>query len=240
MAGRPARERLVVPRPVVPARRTAVALPTRRPGETLSGMEQQDTDGGGRLALIDPADMDDDQRRLDERLRETTAAWASRAGFAAESADGRLIGPFNVLLHSPGIARGFGAYIAAEAEHTTLSPTLREVVILTVGTVWHAEYEVYAHVAVARSVGLREEVIDTIRADEDARGVMAEDEAVVHAFTRELAGLRRVAARTYARAVEVLGQRAVVDMVHLIGLYLTTSAILNAFAVPAPDIPPAP
>jgi 4-carboxymuconolactone decarboxylase len=29
-------------------------------------------------------------------------------------------------------------------------------------------------------------------------------------------------------------------MVHLIGLYLGVSAMLNAFAVPAPEIPPAP
>lgn len=203
-------------------------------------MEQPDTDWGGRLPLLDQADMDDDQRRLDERLRSTTASWAQRAGFAAESDDGRLIGPFNALLHSPGLAAGYGRYLAAESEHTTLTPLQREVVILTVGTAWQADYEVYAHVAVARSLRLREEVIDTIRAGEEGAGVMADDEAAVYAFTRELAGRRRVGARTYARAVDVLGQRAVVDMVHLIGIYLTTSAILNAFAVPAPDIPPAP
>jgi 4-carboxymuconolactone decarboxylase len=33
----------------------------------------------------------------------------------------------------------------------------------------------------------------------------------------------------------VFGQRGVIDMVHLIGIYLATSALLNAFEIPAPD-----
>lgn len=206
----------------------------------MAVMEQPEVDWGGRLPLLGPDDMDDDQRRLAERLRATTAPWAQRSGFAAESSDGRLIGPFNVFLQSPELARGFGRWTAAESEHTTLTPELREIVILTVGAIWNSDYEVYAHVAVARSLGIAEEVIDTIRSGESAAGVLGDEQAAVHAFTRELAGLRRVGARTYGRAVEVLGQRTVVDLVHLIGLYLSVSAMLNAFAVPAPEIPPEP
>jgi 4-carboxymuconolactone decarboxylase len=45
----------------------------------------------------------------------------------------------------------------------------------------------------------------------------------------------RVAAETYARAEQALGRRGLVDMVLLIGLYLTTCSIINAFEVPAPQ-----
>jgi len=44
----------------------------------------------------------------------------------------------------------------AEQVHTSLSARVREVVILAVGAVWQADYELYAHVAVARKAGLSE------------------------------------------------------------------------------------
>ena len=42
---------------------------------------------------------------------------------------------------------------------------------------------------------------------------------------------------TYAAAQEAFGRDGVLDMVHLTGMYLATSALLNAFEVPAPPIP---
>jgi 4-carboxymuconolactone decarboxylase len=41
--------------------------------------------------------------------------------------------------------------------------------------------------------------------------------------------------RTYARAAGAFGHKGVVDLVLLIGLYVTTCSIINAFAVPAPE-----
>jgi negative regulator of replication initiation len=60
-----------------------------------------------------------------------------------------------------------------------------------------------------------------------------EQEAVAHRFTRQLVDHHRVDAHTYARAEQALGHRGVVDMVLLIGLYLATCALLNAFDGPA-------
>ena len=48
---------------------------------------------------------------------------------------------------------------------------------------------------------------------------------------------RAVDDATYRTALEAFGQDGVLDMVHLIGMYLATSAVLNAFEIPAPPIP---
>ena len=40
-------------------------------------------------------------------------------------------------------------------------------------------------------------------------------------------------------ALDAFGRDGVLDIVHLVGMYLATSALLNAFRVPAPEIPPA-
>ena len=198
--------------------------------------EHDGDDWGGRLPLLDPDGLRDDQRERYDGIVENSVPWAERAGFEAQLDDGRLIGPFNGFLHAPALAKGYGRWLAAEGKSTTLSAELREVVILGVGVAWEAAYEIYAHVAVARSVGVDEAVIDGIR-----RGTTTDaftpEQAAAHDYTRALAGSRRVDDATYRRTVDVLGQQTVIDMTHLIGIYLATSALLNAFEVPAPEIP---
>lgn len=207
------------------------------PGKA-GGMARDDdgTDWGGRLPLLDPDQLRDDQRERYDGIVQNSVPWAERAGFRAQLDDGHLIGPFNGFLHAPGLSQGYGRWIAAEGRNTTLSAELREVVILSVGVAWEAAYEIYAHVAVARSVGLDEAVIDGIRRGATTDAFTAE-QAAAHDYSRSLAGSRRVDDATYRRAVDVLGQQTVVDMTHLVAIYLATSALLNAFEVPAPEIP---
>ena len=63
----------------------------------------------------------------------------------------------------------------------------------------------------------------------------SEEEAIAHAFTSQLAHKHRVDQNTYADAARAFGDKGIVDMVMLIGLYLTTCAIINAFEVPVPE-----
>lgn len=48
---------------------------------------------------------------------------------------------------------------AAEDKHTSLDARVRQVVILAVGAVWKADYQLYAHAAVARKAGLSDRII---------------------------------------------------------------------------------
>ena len=84
----------------------------------------------------------------------------------------------------------------------------------------------------ARSVGLSETVIDgLLKGSTDG---FTRDELAAHRFTDQLVRTHRVDDETYAAAETAFGRDGVLDMVHLIGMYLATSAILNAFEVPAP------
>ena len=132
----------------------------------------------------------------------------------------------------PGQAAGFNQWVRNDQKNSSLPKPIREVVILTVGLAWEADYEVYAHVAVARSVGLSETVIEGLRSG-STEG-FGDDEATAHRFTDQLVRRHRVDDETYAAAQEAFGRDGVLDMVHLIGMYLATSAILTAFEVPAP------
>jgi 4-carboxymuconolactone decarboxylase len=63
----------------------------------------------------------------------------------------------------------------------------------------------------------------------------ADREAIAYDFTRQLTHDHRVDHATYLRAAHALGDKGVVDMVMLIGLYLTTCSIINAFEIPVPE-----
>jgi 4-carboxymuconolactone decarboxylase len=188
---------------------------------------------GGRLPLVDVKQLDPAQRDMLSYLETTKFPWAEKSGFQARLSDGRVIGPFNIFLRGPEMGRGFNDWSDVENAHTSLAPDVRQVVILTVAAAWHAAYEVYAHVAVARAVGVDEATISAIRAGEEPQGA---SEAIIAAwrFTHEIVELRAVSSSTFNAAKAIFGDQGLVDMLHLIGIYLAGAAMMNALEVPAP------
>ena len=193
---------------------------------------------GGRLPLTDPAGLTDLQRDLFDHMMSTWVPWARRAQFQSQTDDGRLIGPFNPVLLSPIIARSFLALQEVEASQSALSPRLREVIILAVGSVWQADYELYAHAAVARQAGLSEDAIAALMAGAPAKG-LNDTEAIAQRFALQLSADHHVTDALYRDAQQALGSESVADMVFLIGIYHCVCGLLSAFAVPAPASPTA-
>ncbi len=188
---------------------------------------------GGRLPLLPPAALDADQHQLYTQLTDKMVAWANKSGFQAATPAGVLIGPFNPMLRSPLISQAVMAMNAAEGAHTALSERVRQVVILTVGAVWQAAYELYAHTAVARQAGFDEATIRALVAGQKPAGLSAE-EGVAYEFTHRLSTAHQIDAALYEQALATFGEKGVVDMICLAGQYMIISGLLNTFAVPAP------
>ena len=159
--------------------------------------------------------------------------WAERTGFAAATADGHLIGPFNATLLNPSIAAEFLKLQAAEEKYTSLTESVRQVVILTVGAVWQAPYELYAHSAVARYAGLDGfdvAALATGRAPEH----LTDAEKIAHRLAHALTTSHQVGDALYQDAQETFGAAGAFEIATLTGIYHTVCAILNVFAIPAP------
>jgi hypothetical protein len=62
-----------------------------------------------------------------------------------------------------------------------------------------------------------------------------EEEASAHALAWEITHVHHLDQKTYARAVQAFGYTGVVDIVMLVGLHLTTCAIINAVEVSTPE-----
>jgi 4-carboxymuconolactone decarboxylase len=163
----------------------------------------------------------------------TAAQRAAIAEFkAARSVD--ISGPFVPLLRSPEVmtrARAMGDYLRYKS---SLPPRLSEFVILLTARRWTQQYEWNAHQALARTGGLSAEIISAV-ADGRRPDRMADDEEAVYTLCEEISVNRSVSDRTYARAVEKLGEQGVIDALGITGYYTMLSIVMNTTRTPLPD-----
>lgn len=197
-------------------------------------MTIQDDNLGGRLRLLNPAEMPASQRRIYDRLNAGMIQWAEGVPFRSKTSGGRLIGPFNPMLQSPNTTSGFVDFIESDARSTTLDARLREVVILTVGAVWKSGYVIYAHAAVARKAGLLEQAIRDLAAG-GCPDQLTDQEKIAHRYAHQLTVEHRVDDALYRAAEQTFGSQGLMDLAYLLGWYYTVCALLNAFEVPVPD-----
>ena len=186
-----------------------------------------------RLPLLERAALNTDQHEMYERIAAEMLPWARESGFQAEGEGGRLLGPFNAYLYSPELGAAQLKYLSTERDATALDARVHEVVILTVGAVFEAKYELYAHRAVAAKAGLAPEDIESLATGREPRTLRSE-ELTAFRFVRAVALEHRVPSELFAEAERAFGRKGLVDMLHLAGLYMGISAMLNAFDVPVP------
>lgn len=146
---------------------------------------------------------------------------------------GGVIGPFVALLRSPELMdrlQRVGEYLRF---NSPLEARVRELAILVVSRDWTQQFEWCTHVPLARKAGLSQSIIDAL---EQGRrpAAMADDEAAVYDLLEELARSKGVSQPTYQRAVEVFGERGVVDLLGVAGYFTALSMLMNAVHTPPP------
>jgi alkylhydroperoxidase family enzyme len=109
-----------------------------------------------------------------------------------------------------------------------LGRRLTELAILITGREHDQPYEWSLHELEAIAVGLDPEVIDAVRHRRPLTG-LADREAVVIQLGRELFGSHELSSVTYARAVSLLGESNLVDLVNLMARYAGIAVRLTAF-----------
>jgi 4-carboxymuconolactone decarboxylase len=149
-------------------------------------------------------------------------------------ARGGVRGPFHVLLQSPELAKRveqLGLYTRFQCK---VPERLRELSINLVARHWQADYEWYAHSALALKQGISEEVMEAIGAGR--RPVFAqESDEVVYDYVSSLLADGRVSDAVFQRARGLLGETGIVDLTGLVGYYTLLALTLNAFEVPIPE-----
>lgn len=147
---------------------------------------------------------------------------------------GEVVGPFPVLLNSPEVAgriAHLGTYIRFES---TLSETVRELVILATAREWDCQYEWTYHEPEARKRGVPDETIRRIRDRQALEGLNSEEATVVR-YVQETLREHRVSDDIFKAAVERFGVQGVTELTATLGYYSMLACVLNALEM---DIDP--
>ena len=169
-----------------------------------------------RLPLLERAELDAEGQKLYDAVtsRESRALVGLR-------------GPAGIWLHSPklaGFVRAANQYLRFEG---ALDRRLTELAILVTARELDNQFEWAAHEPAALAEGLDPKIIEVVRSRKPIAR-LGKREALIIAFGRELFHKKRLASRTFARAVELFGRRGVLELAALMGNYAMTAIILNA------------
>jgi 4-carboxymuconolactone decarboxylase len=145
-----------------------------------------------------------------------------------------LGGPYNALLRSPEMARRCFDFLDYLRFRTSVNKRLNEFAILIQARISNAQYEWWAHEIIARKAGLSDAVMDDLRACRRPTNMQA-DEALVYDYCVQLSLNHRVPDALWQKAVDAMGEQAVVDLTVLSGTYVMVSMLLNATQVGIPN-----
>ncbi len=147
---------------------------------------------------------------------------------------GHIRGPFSMLLHSPKLAERLLPLVTFFRDDCVVDTKLRSVAILTAVREREAAYVWAAQTAAARRAGVKEEVIDVLRAKGDPAKLSAEEREIV-VYVRQLMRTNRVDQATFDALNRRHGPQGIVELTaaanHFGGMI---SGIANAFEVPVP------
>ncbi|MEZ5743856.1 MAG: carboxymuconolactone decarboxylase family protein [Sphingomonadaceae bacterium] len=132
---------------------------------------------------------------------------------------------------SPGVYKGFGAFTNSLFKSSALPATLRELAIVRVGHLCGSAYEVFQHEAFARFIGMPGSQLDAIRIGDPASPEFDEAERAVLAFTDDVVRNVRASDETLAALRQHLDDALVLDLIMVIGAYMTVSRFLETTGV---------
>ena len=115
----------------------------------------------------------------------------------------------------------------------TVPTRLAELAILIAARAWTAQFAWYAHEPQALAAGVDPKVVEAIK-HRRPPAFERDDEATIYAFATELLEKRAISEPTYAKALALLGEQTLIDLVNLLGFYQFVATTLVAFGVEPP------
>lgn len=144
-----------------------------------------------------------------------------------------LRGPFEALLHSPGLAMPTQQVGAHVRFRSSLPNALNEMAIIMTARRWTAQYEWHAHRQLAIKAGLDPAIADAIAVGK--RPELDDDATAVYDFAAQLLESGRVTDDVWDAVVQRWGKTGAIELIGAVGYYCLVSFALNVDRYPMPD-----
>jgi len=170
-----------------------------------------------RLEDLATADRSPDQAAIADRLTKTI---------------GGVHGPYTAWIKRPNIAEAMYSVLLCLRDHATMPRRLRMVATLTVIRHWGADYAWGVNMPLAQDAGVPQAVIDAIF-DRRTPDFSDEGDAIGYNLATELLVNRKLSDATFERALEMLGEDKLVELVTVIGYFSAVALTVVAFDIKA-------
>ncbi len=140
--------------------------------------------------------------------------------------DRRPLNLYRVIAHAKTAAPGFLALGRALLTDSELDPRLRELVILRVGAISKAGYEIHQHKRLAKSVGLSDEEIGAALRERSDH-CLPEFTRQVLRFTDSVVFEVKAPEPLYTAVASQLSERQIAELLLTIGFYMLVSRFLE-------------
>ena len=148
---------------------------------------------------------------------------------------GNVRGPFSMLLHSPELAKRLLPLVTFFREDSVVEAPLRSVAILAAVREREAAYVWAAQVAAARRNGVKDSVLDLLRAKGDPATLSADERDIV-VYVRQLMRTNRVDQTAFDALKSRHDEQWMVELTAAANYFAMLSGMVNAFEVaPPPD-----
>lgn len=139
---------------------------------------------------------------------------------------GRMIRPYEVLLHTPGLARPMSELGAQIRYHSTLPDHHRELAIMAAAALTGCAFEWDSHRSIALDAGVRPDLLEHLLGR--AQCEPTEIESAIVDFVHQLHESATVDAQTFASTQSLLGTKGVVELASLVGYYTMLAYVMGA------------
>jgi len=150
-----------------------------------------------------------------------------------EVAGPRLVfgGPFTVYIRHPELADAMNKVGDVLRVLGKLDKRLLELMILVLAREWNCDYQWVVHEDAAVKAGLSPEAVDAIRKGKTPK-LVREDEQVVYDVATEILRTKGLSQATYDRALAMLGEDVLLELVVNCGRYSQAAIVVNCYEVP--------
>lgn len=147
---------------------------------------------------------------------------------------------YRILAHGGHTAIGFLSLGSAILTKSELDPKLRELVILRVGALCGASYEIFQHKRLAARVGVSDEKITGVLANPEApadASLFTAQENTILAFTDAVVHDVKAPEHLFKEVASQLPHQQLVELLMTIGFYMLVSRFLENLEVDIEDVP---
>ena len=143
-------------------------------------------------------------------------------------------GPYSALIHAPKLADQLSTVENYFRKESALAEPDREIIILSVVREFEAHFPWTRHELRAHQVGVRDEVIETLRAKGSLEKLNPRERLIVE-MVRSLLREHHLPKAVFTLGLADLGPERMVELVGLVGHYVMISCAANTFEISAPE-----